>query len=303
MPIAYYSDSYRFDLPEGHRFPIEKYEKLRRLLIEEEVLGEEEMREAPMVSRETLYQVHTREWVDRFLDGDLSRAEERRIGLPWSEAFTRRSRASVGGTVAAARQAVKEGLSGNLAGGTHHAAAGHGEGFCVFNDIVVAATTLLNEGSVHRVGIVDLDVHQGNGTASLCADDSRFFTLDMFGRHNYPYRKVPSTLDLPLEDGTGDEEYLALLSEGLPRLFSFGPDVVFYIAGVDPLAEDSLGKLGMSHQGLADRDRMVLQGCAEYGVPVVLTLGGGYSRPIDASVRAYGNTWKIALEVLGTLIG
>ncbi len=302
MPTAFYSDSYTFDLPEGHRFPVEKYGRLRRLLLEEGVLGADDFREASMVSRELLYRVHTRRWVDGFLDGSLTRSEIRRIGLPWSEAFTRRSRASVGGTVAAAEQALVDGISGNLAGGTHHAAADHGEGFCVFNDIVVAATALLEEKRIERVGIVDLDVHQGNGTAALCADDPRFFILDMYGEHNYPYRKVPATLDLPLEDETGDDRYLSLLGEALPRLFSFAPDIIFYLAGVDPLADDALGKLAMTGEGLAARDRMVLQESAHFGAPVVLSLGGGYSRPIDASVRAYAETWKIALEIHSTLI-
>ena len=302
MPTAYYSDTYTFPLPEGHRFPVEKYGKLRRRLLDRGVLEDADFVEAPLVEREDLYRVHSRSWVDRFLDGELEQKEVRRIGLPWSEPFTLRSRASVGGTLAAARSALEDGLSGNLAGGTHHASAEVGEGFCVFNDIAVAARTLLDEGRVERIAVVDLDVHQGNGTAAILADDPRAYLFDMYGRHNYPFRKVPATLDLPLDDGTGDEEYLGLLEQALPRVFSFGPDIIFYLAGVDALQSDSLGKLGLTHEGLLERDRMVLGGAFDYGLPVVLSLGGGYAKPIDDSVRAYAGTWEIAVALERSLI-
>jgi acetoin utilization deacetylase AcuC-like enzyme len=213
----------------------------------------------------------------------------------------RRGLASVAGTVLAARAALEEGVAGNLAGGTHHAFRDYGEGFCVFNDIAVAALKLLAEGHVGRVAVVDLDVHQGNGTAAILGDDPRVFLLDMYGRHNYPFRKVPATLEVPLENGTEDGEYLSLLERALPALFSFGPDIIFYQAGVDVLKEDSLGKLGMTHEGIMRRDRMVLEGATEFGVPVVLTLGGGYSRPIEHSVRAYAGTYRVARQVFGTV--
>ena len=302
MPTAYYSDSYTFPLPDGHRFPVEKYGKLRRRLLEQGLLENDDFVEAPLVEREDLYRVHTRSWVDRFLDGELERKEIRRIGLPWSRPFTLRSRASVGGTLAAARRALVDGLSGNLAGGTHHASADIGEGFCVFNDIAVAARTLLDEGEVQRVAVIDLDVHQGNGTASILGDDPRTYLFDMYGRHNYPFRKVPATLDLPLEDRTGDDEYLGLLEEALPRVFSFGPDIIFYLAGVDGLHTDSLGKLALTHEGLQERDRMVLESAFDCGVPAVLSLGGGYSKPIDDSVKAYAGTWEVALALERSLI-
>lgn len=294
MPRIFYSDTLTFPLPEGHRFPIGKYAALRRRLADGEVFPSADMAEAGMISPEDLLVAHDRDYVERFLDGSLDAKEIRRIGLPWSEPFTRRALASVGGTVQGGRGALETGFGGNLAGGTHHAYAGWGEGFCVFNDIAVAILLLLAERSVQRVAVVDLDVHQGNGTASILGDDPRVFLLDLYARKNYPFRKVPATLDLPLEDGTGDREYLALLGEALPRMFSFGPDIIFYQAGVDVLAEDSLGRLSLTHEGVRQRDRMVIEGAAEAGVPIVLTLGGGYSRPIDASVRAYAGTWEVA---------
>lgn len=185
-----------------------------------------------------------------------------------------------------------------MAGGTHHASRDVGEGFCVFNDIVVAALDLLDAGRVERIGVVDLDVHQGNGTNAIVGSDDRFFLLDMYGRRNYPFRKVPATLDIPLEEGMTDATYLTLLAEALPRLLSFGPGIIFYQAGVDVLADDRLGTLELTHDGVRDRDRMVIETAREYEIPIVLTLGGGYSRPIDATVEAYANTWRIATALV-----
>lgn len=297
----FYSDTYTFPLPEGHRFPVTKYSKLRDLLLAEGVIEPAQLHEAPMLEPDELLRAHSAEYVHDFLHGTLPAAAVRRIGLPWSPEFVRRGLASVAGTVLAARAALEEGVAGNLAGGTHHAFRDYGEGFCVFNDIAVATLKLLAEGRVGRVAVVDLDVHQGNGTAAILGDDPRVFLLDMYGRHNYPFRKVPATLEVPLENGTEDGEYLPLLERALPALFSFGPDIIFYQAGVDVLKEDSLGKLGMTHEGIMRRDRMVLEGATEFGVPVVLTLGGGYSRPIEHSVRAYAGTYRVARQVFGTV--
>ena len=297
----FYSDTYTFPLPEGHRFPISKYAKLRDVLLRDGVVRSEQFHQADMVAPDTLLLAHTSEYVQGFLAGTLPPRAIRRIGLPWSPEFTRRSLASVGGTVMAAQAALRDGIGGNLAGGTHHAFPDYGEGFCVFNDIAVAALALLQQGKVERAAVVDLDVHQGNGTAAILAQDSRVFILDLYGKHNYPFRKVPSSLDVPLDNGTEDVEYLGLLERALPHIFAFRPDIIFYQAGVDILVDDSLGKLGVTHQGVAQRDRIVLEAAAEYEVPIVLTLGGGYSKPIDASVQAYAGTYRAAMDVFGSV--
>ncbi|MEO5931191.1 MAG: histone deacetylase, partial [Candidatus Kapaibacterium sp.] len=246
----FYSDSYTVPLPPDHRFPMEKYRLLRDALLDARILLPDELHEARPVDREMLLVAHTAEYVNRFCEGSIDPRAVRRIGIPWSERFVMRSLASVGGTLAAARAALRDGLGGNLAGGTHHAFAGYGEGYCVFNDIAVAALTLLDDGSVRRVAVIDLDVHQGNGTAAILGDDPRLLTLSMHGRNNFPFTKVPSTIDIDLEDGTGDDEYLSLLAAALPAVSEFLPDLIFYQAGVDPLASDRLGKLSLSFEGL-----------------------------------------------------
>lgn len=297
----FYSDTYTFPLPEGHRFPITKYAKLRDLLLRDGVVRPEQFHQAEMVDPDTLLLAHTPEYVQGFLAGTLHPRAIRRIGLPWSSDFTQRSLASVGGTMMAAHAALRDGVGGNLAGGTHHAFPDYGEGFCVFNDIAVATLALLQQGNVERVAVVDLDVHQGNGTAAILANDPRVFILDLYGRHNYPFRKVPTTLDVPLDNGTQDAEYLALLERALPHVFAFRPNIIFYQAGVDILVDDSLGKLGVTRQGVAERDRIVLEAAAEYEIPIVLTLGGGYSKPIDASVRAYAGTYQAAMNAFNNV--
>lgn len=295
----FYSDTYTFPLPEGHRFPVTKYALLRELLLRDGIVRSEMMHCADLVDTDTLRLAHRPEYVEGFLSGNLPYQAIRRIGLPWSPEFTRRSRASVGGTIMASEAALRDGIAGNLAGGTHHAFPDYGEGFCVFNDIAVAALKLLRDGAVQRVAVIDLDVHQGNGTAAILADDPRVFLLDIFGRHNYPFRKVPSTLDVPMENGTEDDEYLALLEHALPHVLAFEPDIIFYQAGVDILEHDSLGKLGVTFDGVMQRDRMVLEVAADYEIPIVLTLGGGYSKPIDASVHAYAGTYRTAMDIFG----
>ena len=224
---VFYSDSYTVPLPPDHRFPMAKYRMLRDALLAEGVLDAADLHEAVPVERETLLLAHAAAYVDAFVDGTVDPAIVRRIGIPWSEAFVRRSLASTGGTLAAARAALREGLAGNLAGGTHHAFADRGEGYCVFNDIAVASLALLSEGTVGRVAVVDLDVHQGNGTAAILGCDKRVYTLSMHGRNNFPFTKVDSTLDVPVEDGIGDAEYLPLVEHALTRVLAFGPEIVF----------------------------------------------------------------------------
>jgi acetoin utilization deacetylase AcuC-like enzyme len=284
-------------LPPGHRFPSRKYDQLRRRIVAEGVLAEAELIEAELATRGDLLRAHTAEYVDAILDGGIDDKRMRRIGLPWSPELVARARASVGAQLAAAHAALADGISGALSGGTHHARADEGAGYCVFNDIAVTARALLDEGAVARIAVVDLDVHQGDGTAAILGDEPRAYLLSMHGANNFPFRKVPSTVDIELPDGTGDAEYLAALAAALPPLFAFAPDLVFYQAGVDPLAEDKLGRLALTLDGLMARDRLVLEGCRAHRVPVTLSLGGGYAVPIERSVDAYLNTWRAVRAV------
>lgn len=290
--IVFYSDTYTVPLPEGHRFPMHKYRMLRDALQREDVVQSEEFRESPPVTPEELHIAHDPEYVRSFCEGTIDPKAVRKIGIPWSESFVRRTLASVGGTLAAARVALDEGIAGNIAGGTHHAFREHGEGYCVFNDIAVASLTLLREGVISRVAVVDLDVHQGNGTAAILADEPRAFTLSMHGAANYPFVKVPSTIDIGLPDSTDDASYLAALDSVLPEVFAFNPDLIFYQGGVDPLECDVLGRLSLTHEGLAERDRRVIEAAWQHNVPLVLTLGGGYARPIEETVKAHVNTYR-----------
>jgi acetoin utilization deacetylase AcuC-like enzyme len=286
-------------LPPNHRFPSEKYAKLRARIEAEGVLAANELREATPATRAELLAAHDAEYVDAMWDGSIDAARMRRIGLPWSPELVARARASVGAQLGAARAALEDGVSGALSGGTHHAHPGFGAGYCVFNDIAVTARTLLNEGRVARVAVVDLDVHQGDGTAAILGDERRAYLLSVHGAHNFPFRKVPSTVDVELPDGTGDEAYLAALEAALPAVWAFAPELLFYQAGVDPLGGDRLGRLALTHDGLMARDRLVLAGCRARGVPVVLSLGGGYAREIERSVDAYINTWRVVRATFG----
>jgi len=275
-----------------------KYRLLRERLVAEGVLGAQELEESGVIDRPTLLLAHTPEYLDAVFSGTLSDGDQRRLGFTWSEALVKRSRASVFGTVAAARAALREGMAGNLAGGTHHAYADRGTGFCVFNDIAVAARTLQREGAIDRALVVDLDVHQGDGTAAIFAGDASVFTFSMHGAKNFPFRKQRSSLDVELPDGCRDPEYIAALERHLPAVFDRArPDLVFFLAGVDPLEHDQLGRLKISQDGLRLRDRLVATAARERGVPLVLTLGGGYARPIALSVEAHLGTWREAGSV------
>ncbi|HKA90594.1 MAG TPA: histone deacetylase [Haliangiales bacterium] len=241
--------------------------------------------------------VHDAAYVDGFLGGALDERAQRRIGFPWSEALVRRTLASANGTLLAARAALADGIAGNLAGGTHHAHAGFGAGFCVFNDIAVAARALLDERRVARVLVVDVDVHQGDGTAAIFAREPAVFTLSLHGARNFPFRKERSSLDVELPDGSGDDAYLARLEGALAEAFAFAPDIVFVQAGVDALAEDRLGRLALTLDGLFRRDRRILGEARRRGVPAVLTLGGGYAEPLDLTVEAHVGTYRAAAAV------
>jgi len=276
-----------------------KYAALRRVLIERGVLRADELHAAPPAPVEALLAVHAPEYVRDVLEGTLSATAVTRLGFPWSPALVVRSLASVGGTLAATRAALRDGLAGNLAGGTHHAHRDFGAGYCVFNDIAVAARAALDgrldAPAVRRVLIVDLDVHQGDGTAALFADEPAVFTLSLHGARNFPARKQRSDLDVELPDGTGDEAYLDALAPALAAaLERAAPDLVFYQGGVDPLAADRLGRLALTHAGLRARDALALREARRRGLPLVLTLGGGYADPIEASVEAHVNTYREA---------
>ncbi|RKG79663.1 histone deacetylase family protein [Corallococcus terminator] len=295
---VFHSDRYAVPLPEGHRFPMEKYRLLREALLARGVLSPASLFEAPLVDRTDLERVHIARYLDAFFGGTLTDAESRRLGFPWSPLLVDNARASVGGTLAAARAALEDGFGANLAGGTHHAYPDHGEGFCVFNDIAVAIRVLQAEGAIQRAVVVDLDVHQGNGTAATFAGDTAVFTFSMHGEHNFPFRKQPSHLDVGLEDGAGDAEYLALLDTHLPHVLeSARADLLFFQAGVDPLEEDTLGRLSLTHAGLKARDLRVLGAARERGLPAVLTLGGGYAKPLAPSLEAHVGTYVAACSL------
>ena len=296
MPLhAWSSAKYSFPLPEGHRFPIAKYALLRERVLAEGIVPSECMRDPMRVSRDDLLLVHTPDYIDRFTGGRLTPDEERRLGFPWSELLVERSYRAAGGTSEAARFALEHGIAMNLAGGTHHAFPGHGEGFCVFNDVAVAIRALQREKRIERALVVDLDVHQGNGTHAVFAGDDSVFTFSMHGDRNYPFRKVPGSLDVDLHDRMGDNEYLELLIDSLPSVIArSGADLVVYLAGADPHENDRLGRLSLSFDGLARRDSFVLEQCREVGLPVVVTIAGGYGKSIDETVQVHVNTARIA---------
>lgn len=294
---VFYTDKYTVDLPAGHRFPMEKYRLVRESLLKENVLQLNELYEPEVVSPEIVILAHTRKYVESICSGTIDPKAMRKIGFPWSPSLVTRSLASVGGAMCAAKEALETGVSGNLAGGTHHALINGGEGFCVFNDIAVTILYLLKHKKIHRAAIVDLDVHQGNGNSAILGDKKEVFIFSMHGEKNYPLRKVPSTLDIALADNANDDEYLSLLKGALPNVFSFNPDIVFFQAGVDPLKEDTLGRLALSKAGLAERDRIVLSECQKHNTPISLALGGGYAKPISLTVEAHTQTYKIAKEL------
>ena len=268
-----------------------KYRLLRERLLADGVLSAEDLEVPEPATDEDLERVHTRDYVRRVSTGQLTRQEVRRLGFPWSPALVERSRRSVGGTLAACRQALEDGVSVNLAGGTHHAFVDHGAGFCVFNDAAVAARALQAEGRVRRVAVLDCDVHQGDGTAAIFATDPSVRTISLHGRRNYPFHKEASDLDLELEDGTGDEEYLETLEHALERgLQPFGPDLVVYLAGADPYRGDRLGRLALTRRGLAERDGHVFDHCAGHGLPVAVVMAGGYALDVTAVVDIHRST-------------
>jgi acetoin utilization deacetylase AcuC-like enzyme len=269
---------YVIELPPGHRFPMPKYGLLHEILLEEGLITRAHVLEPDEASWTDLARVHGARYLERMELGALDVRAERRLGLPWSPALVRRSRLAVQGTLEAARMALADGLAANLAGGTHHAFADHGEGFCVFNDVAVAIRSLRAQGRVRRALVLDLDVHQGNGTAAIFAGDAQTYTFSMHGENNFPLRKEHSSRDVALADGAGDVAYLEALAAHLPGVLAEArPELCFYVAGVDPVQGDRLGRLGLSREGLALRERHVLQTLAGAGIPTAIVMGGGYA--------------------------
>lgn len=289
------SAQYVIDLPAGHRFPIAKYGLLRDAVLAEGVVPGSALHDPARAPLEAVQRVHDADYVTRLLRGTMPAAEQRALGFPWSEGVVERSLRASGGTLEAALHAADVGVAMNLAGGTHHAFRTHGEGFCVLNDVAIAIEALRAEGKLRRAAIVDLDVHQGNGTHSIFAGDADTFTFSMHGRRNYPFRKVPGRLDVELEDGTGDTEYLEKLAEALPGVLAAArADMVFYLAGADPHEGDTLGRLKLSFDGLMRRDALVLEAARAVGVPVTIAIAGGYGADIHDTVRVHVNTARVA---------
>jgi len=301
---AFYCDHFVLPLPEEHRFPMAKYRLLRERIVAERIVRPEDLQVPNPISDEDLALVHDASYIERVVQGRMTPTEVRRLGFPWSPELVERSRRSVGGTLAACRAALEEGCSANLAGGTHHAFSDRGEGFCVFNDAAVAAKTLQSEGSVQQVLILDCDVHQGNGTASIFEDDPTVFTFSMHGRRNYPLHKEESDLDVGLEDDTDDASYLRLLEAALDRILGVFPaDLVIYLAGADPYAGDRLGRLALSRRGLAERDGMIFDYCNRHELPVAVVMAGGYAREVDEIVEIHAATLHQASALQERIMG
>ncbi|MCI4669956.1 MAG: histone deacetylase [Bacteroidia bacterium] len=298
MLKVFHSDKYVPELPDGHRFPIGKYQLIREQLLYEGTLEIDQFEESHPVAEEAILRIHERQYWEAVRDLKLDGRSMRKIGFPQSPTLVDRSRRSCQGTLSAALHALDHGIGMNIAGGTHHAFAGHGEGFCVLNDLAISSSFLLEEKLVKKVLIVDLDVHQGNGTAKIFEDEPRVFTFSMHGAHNYPLKKEKSDIDIPLDNFTGDDLYLKILDDQLLRLInSVKPDIIFYQSGVDVLETDRLGKLSLSREGCKKRDRMVIGMAAEKQVPLAVCIGGGYSERLIDTVEAHSNTFRTAVEV------
>lgn len=289
---------YCHPLPDGHRFPMEKYMLLPEQLLYEGTLTDSNFFDPRAATNAEILEVHDASYLDKLLSRSLSKHEIRATGFPLSEALVKREFHITGGTIEAVDFAINHGVAGNIAGGTHHAYSDRGEGFCLFNDIAVGALYAINKLSISRILVVDLDVHQGNGTAKIFEKDERVFTFSMHGEKNYPLHKEHSDLDIPLPDGTTDGHYLRTLKETLPMLLDkVQPELIFYQSGVDVLKSDKLGRLGLSIEGCKQRDKFVFKTASESKVPVVFNMGGGYSKDIKAIVEAHANTYRQAQEI------
>ena len=292
---AFYTDHFVLPLPAGHRFPMEKYSRLRDLVSN---LSNLELVEAPPATDTQILYAHDPSYLIKVIEGKLSPQEQREIGFPWSEKMVERSRRSAGATVKAARTALREGIAANLAGGTHHAYRDTGSGFCVFNDSAIAARTLQKEISHKlKIAVIDLDVHQGNGTASILQNDDSIFTLSIHGENNFPFKKEESDLDVGLADGCNDETYLQSLSESLDQLDArFKANCLIFLAGADPHESDRLGRLKVSKEGMRLRDEMVFEYALSRQLPIAFSMAGGYGKEIESTVDIHLQTIKTALQ-------
>jgi acetoin utilization deacetylase AcuC-like enzyme len=291
-----YHPSYQIALPAGHPFPMSKYSLLRDRLLSEGTLRDHDILLPEPLAMATLDRVHTPEYLAKLSASALSAAEQRRLGLPWSDALWQRSLLASAGTLLAAREALNCGIAGNLAGGTHHAFADHAEGFCVLNDVAIAIRQLQSERAIRRAAVIDLDVHQGNGTAAIFEADDEVFTFSMHGERNYPLAKRRSNLDLPLRDGVGDAEYLELLRDHLPAVLDAAKaDMAFYLAGVDVAAGDRYGKLALTEEGIRQRERSVIEAVRARGLPLVIVLAGGYAPTRTRTAELHAHVFREAV--------
>lgn len=297
----FYADHFVLPLPPGHRFPMEKYARLRDTLRTSGLFAPEAFRVPDAAGNADIVLAHDAAYLERVVAGTLDAAEQRRIGFPWSAQMVERSRRSAGATLAACEAALSDTCAANLAGGTHHAHRDFGSGFCVFNDAAIAALSLRRRGLARRVAIIDCDVHQGDGSAAILADEPEVFTFSMHGARNFPFRKACSNLDIELPDGTGDAAYLTELDHGLDTVFNrFRPDFAIYLAGADPYADDRLGRLALSIAGLAARDARVFAACRSAGIPVAIAMAGGYAHDIGDTVTIHANTVTAAARCFAT---
>jgi len=295
---VFHSDQFSFPLPEDHRFPAAKFSLLREAVSRAGLVSPGDLSTPVPITDEQILLVHSPEYLRKLTEGQLTRAEIRRIGLPWSPELVTRAKYSTGGTLAACRTALQEGISVNLTGGFHHAFHDHGQGYCVFNDVMIAIRVLQDEGQVQQVAVLDCDVHQGNGTADLAAGDSSVFTFSIHNEQNFPLHKVPSDLDVGLQDGVGDAGYLAALEPALQRTMVLAEaDLAIYLAGADPYEKDMLGRLSLTKAGLAARDRMVIETCRGSALPLAVVMAGGYCRDVQDTVEIHLQTVRIAAEM------
>ena len=296
---VFYSDHFVLPLPEGHRFPMVKYSMLRERVARDGICGPGELLTPRAVTDEEILRAHAPDYLERVVSGTLTDKEMRRIGFPWSEKMVERSRRASGGTLGACLAAFDEGFAANLAGGTHHAFSDRGEGYCVFNDSAIAARAVQAAGLAQRVVIIDTDVHQGNGTAEILQGDPTVFTFSIHGAKNFPFHKEESDLDAPLPDGVGDTEFLATLEESLKTaLDAADASLAIYLAGADPFEGDRLGRLSVTKSGLAERDRIVLEACRERGIPVAITMAGGYANEVEDTVDVHFQSIRRAASML-----
>jgi acetoin utilization deacetylase AcuC-like enzyme len=296
---VFYSDHFVLPLPEGHRFPMAKYSMLRERVARDGICGPGELSTPRAVTDEEILRAHVPDYLERVVSGTLTDKEVRRIGFPWSEKMVERSRRASGGTLGACLAALDEGFAANLAGGTHHAFSDKGEGYCVLNDSAIAARAVQAAGLVGRVVVIDTDVHQGNGTAAILHRDPTVFTFSIHGAKNFPFNKEASDLDAPLPDGAGDTEFLGALERGIQvALDAADADLAIYLAGADPFEGDRLGRLSVTKSGLAERDRIVLETCRGRGIPVAVTMAGGYANEVEDTVDIHFQSIRRTADLL-----